>query len=139
MAPKKKAFLDKCLSEEEQKEARLDCRFTLLKAKSVLSIGGLGPHGPFIGQVTLLPRRGREGEGALGQTGDGGCVTKGTVEWREGLRRERRRESSHSVFVMARSTLSKSKEKRSAAVQRRGRRGPCEPARQKASISHQVE
>ena len=59
--------------------------------------------------------RGRE-RGALGQTGDGGCVTKGTVEWREGLRRERRRESSHSVFVMARSTLSKSKEKRSAAV-----------------------
>ena len=38
----------------------------------------LGPHGPFIGQVTLLPRRGRWG--ALGQTGDGGCVTKGTVE-----------------------------------------------------------
>ena len=63
MAPKKKAFLDECLSEEEeQKEARLDCHFTLLKAKSVLSIGGLGPHGPFIGQVTLLPRRVRERE-----------------------------------------------------------------------------
>ena len=63
MAPQKKAFLDECLSEEEeQKEARLDCRFTLLKAKSVLSIGGLGPHGPFIGQVTLLPRRERERE-----------------------------------------------------------------------------
>ena len=66
MAPKKKAFLDECLSEEEeQKEARLDCHFTLLKAKSVLSIGGLGPHGPFIGQVTLLPRREREREGLL--------------------------------------------------------------------------
>ena len=85
MAPKKKAFpfLDECLSEEEeQKEARLDCRFTLLKAKSVLSIGGLGPHGPFIGQVTLLPRREREREGLLDKQETEAASPR--AQWREG-------------------------------------------------------
>ena len=81
----------------------------------------LGPHGPFIGQVTLLPRRGGERGGLLDKQETEAASPR--AQWRlEGLQREGRRESSHSVFVMARSTLSKSKEKRSAAVQRRGAR-----------------
>ena len=79
-APQKKAFLDKCLSEEEQKEARLDCRFTLLKAKSVLSIGGWGPMVHSLARLLYSHAEGGRERGALGQTGDGGCVTKGTVE-----------------------------------------------------------
>ena len=93
-------------------------------SESVLFRIGTWNPVPFPGQVTLLPR------GLLDkQEADRGCVTKGT----DGLQRGNGGGgSSHSVFVMARSTLSKSKEKRTAAV----RVGPSSMCASQAESIH---